>query len=190
MPVFEIAASNIVKIKSRSTLLPLISIVLRRCSYILKRLLDIAIAVIQSEYHFSESPNEHFLIELGKIYSAFVEEVETKCKEKMLDDFDTFTKVIDWDLLSGFNEEPDYNYLKPSPEETRKRVVQLMDSNNEGLFDGAKVKAVNNNMYDQVRILSARLFSRIRFFFTKLIKNKFNAFFLDPMFVSSLIILI
>lgn len=105
MPVFEIAASNIVKIKARASLLPLINIVLKRCTYIMKRLLDIAISVIQSEYHFAEQPNEHFLLELGKIYAQFLDEVESRCKGKMSDDFDTFTKVIDWDLLTGFNED-------------------------------------------------------------------------------------
>jgi hypothetical protein len=36
--------------------------------------------------------------------TGFVRETEAKCKEKLKDDFDTFTKVIDWDLINGLQE--------------------------------------------------------------------------------------
>jgi len=47
---------------------------------------------------------EPFLKELRSVYGAFVGEVENRCKEKLMDDFDTFTKILDWDLLSGLSD--------------------------------------------------------------------------------------
>lgn len=47
--------------------------------------------------------------------------------------------------------------------------------------DTYRVRRINDNNYEQVRLMAARLFSGIRFFFVKFIRNKFNAFFLDPM---------
>ena len=47
--------------------------------------------------------------------------------------------------------------------------------------DGNRSRRINGNTYEQVRLMAARLFSGIRFFFAKFIRNKFNAFFLDPM---------
>lgn len=100
VPMFETAASDIVKIKARTALLPLISIVLKRCSYIIKRLFHIAVSVIRMESE--EEVNDQLLHELEHIFRKFVEEIEIQCKDKMKDDFDTLTRVIDWDLLHGF----------------------------------------------------------------------------------------
>merc|ERR1711939_928731 len=70
VPVFETAASDIVKIKARVALLPLINTVLNRCSYILKRLFSISTCVLKTELEME--PNDHFLSELRVIYDHFV----------------------------------------------------------------------------------------------------------------------
>lgn len=98
--MFETAASDIVKIKARTALLPLITIVLRRCSYIIKRLFQIAVSVIRVESE--EEVNHQLLNELESVFGRFIEDIEVQCKDKMKDDFDTLTRVIDWDLLHGF----------------------------------------------------------------------------------------
>ena len=98
--MFETAASDIVKIKARTALLPLISTVLKRCSYIIKRLFQIAVSVIRTET--DEEENDQLLRELEGVFFKFVDGIEFHCKEKMKDDFDTLTRVIDWDLLHGF----------------------------------------------------------------------------------------
>ena len=66
----------------------------------MQRLFHIANTVINTEVE--TTPNDHFLQELEKVFNQFVDEIARKCKEKMGDDFDTLTKVIDWDLLHGF----------------------------------------------------------------------------------------
>ena len=98
--MFETAASDIVKIKARTALLPLISTVLKRCSYIIRRLFHIAVSVIRTESE--EEVNDQLLSELERVFTKFIEEIESACKDKMKDDFDTLTRVIDWDLLHGF----------------------------------------------------------------------------------------
>ncbi len=35
---------------------------------------------------------------------AFVDKTERDCRAKLKDDFDTFTNIIDWELLSGLND--------------------------------------------------------------------------------------
>ena len=98
--MFETAASDIVKIKARTALLPLITTVLLRCSYIIKRLFHVAVAVIRAETE--EEVNDQLLKELEVIFFKFIDRIQLECKDKMRDDFDTLTRIIDWDLLHGF----------------------------------------------------------------------------------------
>lgn len=74
-----------------------------------------------------------------------------------------------------------YNYLAPTPEETLDRVVNLMENTKHKSVEGTRSRRINGDTYEQVRLMAARLFAGIRFFFVKFIRNKFNAFFLDPM---------
>ena len=45
-------------------------------------------------------------------------------------------------------------------------------------------RRVGEAAYTQVCMMSGRLFAGIRFFFVKYVRNKLNAFFLDPMYAS------
>ena len=109
LPGYETAASDIVKMKAKNSLFPLIRIVLERCSYILKRLFNITNSVILSEGEVSV--NDLFLSELDKIFEAFLNELSATCMEKMFDDFNTLTTVIDWDLFYGFTNLDEYIFL-------------------------------------------------------------------------------
>lgn len=87
--------------------MPLISVVLKRCSYIMKRMFEISIAVLSNEWPKDSQQavverNERFLSELKRVYQEFVDQVEERCRVKIMDDFESLTKVIDWDLLTGF----------------------------------------------------------------------------------------
>ena len=74
-----------------------------------------------------------------------------------------------------------YDYLSPTPEQTVERVVNLMESTKHATIgEGTRSRRITGDSYNQVRLMSARLFAGIRFFFVKFIRNKFNAFFLDP----------
>jgi len=51
------------------------------------------------------------------------------------------------------------------------------------LLEGTRSRVVDSDTFEQVRYMSAKLFSGIRFFFVKQMRNKFHAFFVDPMCV-------
>ena len=104
-PSFECAVSNIVQIKSKKVLLPLVEILSSRACYIMKRLFTIALEVIKSDdqnnYALLSSHNL-FVSHLHKTYFDFLDYIEKDCKAKLIEDFSTFTKIVDWDLLRGF----------------------------------------------------------------------------------------
>ncbi|EFA76188.1 dynamin like protein [Heterostelium album PN500] len=186
-PIYELAATNIFQIKSKKVLLPLIDIVLQRCTYIMKRLFDIGVSILNNEEGHemnSVALYEHFITELRARYYKFIEEIEADCKIRLKDDFDTFTKIVDWNLLGGLSEIKQYNYLKVTPEETKQRVISIMEGkSNENGFDlSSRSRRIDDETYQKVCMIAGRLFSGIRFFFSKYIRNKLNAFFLDPLF--------
>eukprot|EP01132_Coremiostelium_polycephalum_P003597 gene3597-4479_t len=186
-PIYEVAATNIFQIKSKKVLLPLIDIVLQRCTYIMRRLFDIGVAILRQD-HTDQSHTvalyEQFLVELKKKYYSFIETIEKDCKTRLLDDFDTFTKIVDWNLMCGLSEIKPYNYLKVTTEETKQRVVSIMEMKYaDGLDESlSRSRKIDEDTYQKVCMIAGRLFSGIRFFFAKFIRNKLNAFFLDPLF--------
>ncbi|EAL71678.2 dynamin like protein [Dictyostelium discoideum AX4] len=184
-PIYELAATNIFQTKSKKVLLPLIDIVLQRSSYIMKRLFDISVSILgkdENESSHTVSLYEHFLKELQSQYEKFIQTIESECKSRLKDDFEMFTKIVDWNLLSGLTEIKPYNYLKVSPEETKQRVISIMDCKKLEDEPLSRSRNIDDDTYQKVCMIAGRLFSGIRFFFSKLIRNKLNAFFLDPMF--------
>ncbi|KAN0025352.1 hypothetical protein ACTFIU_003613 [Dictyostelium citrinum] len=184
-PIYELAATNIFQTKSKKVLLPLIDIVLQRSSYIMKRLFDISVSILgkdENESSHTVSLYEHFLKELQTQYEQFIQTIESECRARLKDDFEMFTKIVDWNLLSGLTEIKPYNYLKVSPEETKQRVISIMDCKKLEDEPLSRSRNIDDDTYQKVCMIAGRLFSGIRFFFSKLIRNKLNAFFLDPMF--------
>jgi len=45
---------------------------------------------------------EPFMSELRAVFNKFIDATEENCRAKLMDDFETFTKIMDWDLISGF----------------------------------------------------------------------------------------
>jgi hypothetical protein len=106
-----IQATDIVQIKVKKTLQPLIVHVLKRCTFIMKRLFDIAVHVLTKEEYHTAAPifgiighYELFQKELRTVYHEFIDKIQRECEQKVLDDFATFTKVLNWDLMMGTNE--------------------------------------------------------------------------------------
>lgn len=186
VPIFETAASNIVQIKARRTLQPLINVVLQRCAYIMKRLFDVSVEILRREDDDKGvaivSLYEQFMEELRRCYCGFVDKIENECRGRLKDDFEAFTKILDWDLFIGFGDLKDYDFLKVTREETTARVNSIMDAKNPVTFDGQRSRRIDEHTFNQVCMLSGKIFSGIRYFFAKYIRNKLNAFFLDPMF--------
>jgi hypothetical protein len=93
-----------VQIKARKELQPLIDVVLARCSYVFKRLCDIGISVMKGGESGVLNVYEPFIKELRAVYGGFIDSVEELCRSKLMDDFETFTKILDWDLLTGLSD--------------------------------------------------------------------------------------
>lgn len=185
VPVFETAASDIVQIKARKELQPLIDVVLARCSYVFKRLCDVGISVMKGGESGVLNVYEPFIKELRAVYGGFIDSVEELCRSKLMDDFETFTKILDWDLLTGLSDlGKEYDYLARDAAQTHERVTQMMQRNEGSAMniEGSRSRRIGESAYNQVCTMSARLFAGIRFFFVKYVRNKLNAFFLDPMF--------
>lgn len=51
---------------------------------------------------------DSFIKELRACYENFIEATKDKCEAKALDDFSAFTKIMDWDLMSGLSELTEY----------------------------------------------------------------------------------
>lgn len=211
IPLLEAAASDIVQIKARQTLAPLLDVILRRVTYVMRRLFDIVTQILRDEAAAAAQMArtsahedlgmigvyEQFLAELRRVFYAFLERVEQECRAKLRDDFDTFTAIIDWDLLGGFSELHEYDYLNVQPADTAARVQRILQprpATPAAVTSSAPVttvasvlhvlhpRRVDEAVHAQVCTMAARLFSGIRFFFVKFVRNKLNAFFLDPMF--------
>jgi len=175
-----------VQIKARRAFQPLIGIVLQRCSYIMKRLFDIATEILKKEDEDKGiavvALYEQFMAEIKSTYCGFIDTVEAECKIKLKEDFDAFTKILDWDLFLGMGERKEYDYLKISREDTISRVNAIMESKNPFTFEGQRSRRIDDETFKSVCMLAGKLFSGVRYFFAKYIRNKLNAFFLDPMF--------
>jgi len=125
---------------------------------------------------------EQFMSELRTTYNNFINTIESECKVKLKEDFDAFTKILDWDLFLGMGELKDYDFLKTTREDTINRVNNMMQSKNPFTFEGQRSRRIDEETFKSVCMLAGKLFAGIRYFFAKYIRNKLNAFFLDPMF--------
>eukprot|EP01117_Protostelium_nocturnum_P012903 TRINITY_DN4779_c0_g1_i2.p1 TRINITY_DN4779_c0_g1~~TRINITY_DN4779_c0_g1_i2.p1 ORF type:complete len:736 (+),score=227.12 TRINITY_DN4779_c0_g1_i2:69-2276(+) len=123
-PLLENAAANLVHMKAKAVFLPLIDIVLQRCSYLMKRLFGIAIEVIKNDTDRKTigilSVYERFMNELRSTFHNYIDKTEDDCRTRLKDDFVMFTKMMDWDLISSAGDNlDDNNLLEVSPDATK-----------------------------------------------------------------------
>lgn len=216
IPVLEAAASDIVQHKSKKVLQPLLDIALARCSYIMRRMFDISLAVltplgsedataattpvsaatVSAAAGFTRLARfDQFISQLRKVHCDFVAKTEANCRAKLRDDLDTFTALqLDWSMVNeqllqqqapmaagvppiGDGSE----LLDVRPEDTKQRVIAIMEGRTAPTFEGPRSRRVDDEMARRVLAMSAKLFAGTRFFFAKFIGTKMSAFFFDPM---------
>jgi len=186
VPSYEAAASDIVRSKAKKVLLPMIEKVLCRCAFIMNHLFKITVSVILQENYSTFgilARYDQFMKRLSDVYENFVQQTKEECEKKTMDDFISFTSIMDWDLMNGLSKlkEEDYNYLGCTPEETKARVENIM-LGNKMTTGPPRSRIIDQEAYNTVLIMSSKLFAGIRYFFTKYIRSKCSAFFLTPMF--------
>lgn len=181
-PVLDTAAANLVQIKAKDILLPLLDVLLQRATYIMKRLFSVSVEVLKKEKNGVGilSVYERFMTELRESYFRFIEKTENDCRARLKDDFIMFTKIVDWDMLNSNGQTKEYNFLDVSVDETKKRVEEIMGRGASWL-DGSRGTSPDEDGYRAVAVRAAKMFAGIRFFYAKYVKNKMNAFFLEPM---------
>jgi intergrase/recombinase len=102
-PDYDRGASDLAQKKCRSIFRPLIAVLLERSKFIMQNLFKTVISYMSSNKKYSMF--SAFFTELQTISEQFVENVLLDVKKKTNDEFDTFTKIMDWDLM-GFCSSP------------------------------------------------------------------------------------
>lgn len=81
----------------------------------MRRLFDISTEILKKEDEDKGvavvALYERFVVELKSTYDGFIETVEAECRTKLKEDFDAFTKILDWDLFLGMGELKEYVVL-------------------------------------------------------------------------------
>lgn len=96
-------AANLVQVKAKQVFLPLIDILLKRCSYIMKRLFGIGVEVLKFDPDQKGigvlTVYEKFMQELKNTFFSYIDQIEKDCEARLKDDFVMFTKIVDWNSM-------------------------------------------------------------------------------------------
>lgn len=179
-PDYDRGANDLAIKKSDMIFRPLISVLIDRSKYIMKRTFDIVITHILKE----TSPVHYKLMdELKKISEKFVEEILVDVSEKTNEEFETFTRIIDCNIIENTKDGMNYDLLNPTKEDTLKRLKLLSQENPEKIqLLTDRSKELNEERCKKIKTVAATLFAEIRLLFVKYIRSKFHAFFLNPIF--------
>jgi hypothetical protein len=124
------------------------------------------------------------MTELRNTYENYIDKIEQDCRARLKDDFIMFTKIVDWEMLgtASSDDSTSYNFLEPTPEETKVRVQEIMERKPMSWFNSERSLKMDEEGYRRVALMAAKMYGGIRYFFAKYVRNKMNAFFLDPMY--------
>jgi succinate dehydrogenase flavin-adding protein (antitoxin of CptAB toxin-antitoxin module) len=127
-----------------------------------------------------------FFEELQKVSDSFIDKVLVDVRHKTDDEFDTFTKIMDWDLMQycSSKQSMEYNLLEPKKEDTVKRVQGITEEEVEKFqfFGNDRSRELTEERCQKIKTVAAKLFAGVRLLFVKYIRAKYNAFFLNPIF--------
>jgi hypothetical protein len=179
-PEFDRGASDLAQKKCHEIFTPLIDTLLSRSKFIMTSVFKLA-----KDYGMKENDNSNsvsFFDELKNASNEFIEKLLKEVKSHALTEFDTFTKVMDWDMMGSFQQNLDYDLLNPSVEETEKRVKELTSESSKFEAFSTRSRNLDDDKCKQIKIIAAKLFAGVRLLFVKYVRAKFNSFFLNPMF--------
>lgn len=176
-PDYDRGANDLAIKKSDMIFRPLISVLMDRSKYIMKRTFEIVISHI-----LKDTSQVHYRLfeELKRISEKFVDEILLDVCQKTNEEFETFTKIIDCNIIEN-KDGMNYDLLNPTKEDTVKRL-QLLSQENKLQLITDRSKELNEERCKKIKIVSATLFAEIRLLFVKYIKSKFHSFFLNPIF--------
>jgi hypothetical protein len=97
LPSYETAASDLVNLKAKQVLHPILHTTAQRTRYIMGRLFDVAVAVVHRDDVDMSTVGActAFRESLRQTYSDFLDGLFVTCCNKMLEDVNSFTEVLD-----------------------------------------------------------------------------------------------
>jgi len=112
IPDYDRGASDLAQKKSRSIFTPLIDVLLNRCRYLMRNMFSMVVQHMltqdslvkqqqqsQKENASDEHPYAAFFDELQTVADKFLDKLLVDIKNKTNCEFDTFTKIMDWDFI-------------------------------------------------------------------------------------------
>ena len=188
-PDYIRGVTDLAQKKCRMVFKPLIECLLQRSRFIMNQLFKLIILYMIKNNHLS-SRYKTFSSELFKVCEEFIETVLKDVRTKTSDEFETFVKIMDWDLVATTStpkKVTEYDLLHPKEEDTIERVKNILDDSNDSLyvaFEQFKGRELTDEKCEKIKKVAAQLFAGVRSMFVKYIRAKFNAFFLDPIFTN------
>ncbi len=97
LPSYETAASDLVNLKAKQVLHPILHTTAQRARYIMGRLFDVAVAVVHRDDADMSAVGAcaAFRDSLHQTYAEVLDGLFVKCSDKMLEDVNSFTEVLD-----------------------------------------------------------------------------------------------
>jgi hypothetical protein len=178
-PDYDRGASDLAQKQCSAIFTPLIDVLLNRSKFIMTQ-----VFVMVGKYCRAESKNDKyatFFGELERCCGEFIDKLLANVRVIAFDEFDTFTKVIDWNLI-GTCQKLDYDLLNPSKEDVQKRVAELTTEGQDTMITFSRSRDLNDEKCTQIKMVAAKLFAGVRLLFVKYMRAKYNAFFLNPIF--------
>ncbi|KAF0974485.1 hypothetical protein FDP41_006517 [Naegleria fowleri] len=187
-PDYIRGVTDLAQKKCRAVFKPLIDCLLIRSKFVMKQLFKLIIRHMLQNNSLSQR-YKAFSNELYKACEEFIESIIKDVRNKTSDEFETFVKIMDWDLISAQppKKGPEYDLLHPKEEDTVERVKVALEESNDSLyviFDQLKGRELTEEKCEKIKRAAAQLFAGVRAMFVKYIRAKFNAFFLDPIFTN------
>lgn len=114
-----------------------------------------------------------FFRELQRLSNVFIDEMLLTVRSLSADEFDTFTRIIDWDMVANCNrgQWSDYDLLEPTAEDTKRRVASIIQSPEvDDTFreiQSDRSREMSEERCRKVKLMAAKLFGGVRLMFVK-----------------------
>lgn len=187
-PSFQSAACDLVQLKSKAVLLPILATAVRRAEMILTRLFDVAVSVVEKE-DFALSvigSCQPFMKALREAFGAFVSQQTQACWLLLKEDVESFTSVIDWHSLLQLHQVGSGGGGGANiggSLETKARVTTLM-SMTVPLATMPLTREMDESSHQGFVSTCAKLFAGIRTMFVVLVRNKMSSALLKPVWMN------
>ncbi|RMZ55499.1 hypothetical protein APUTEX25_000082 [Auxenochlorella protothecoides] len=161
-----------------------------RLAHIQRRMLPISMHLLQRDGQFLNG-HDLFLKRVGAAYHAFIEDSETACRGKCLEDLQSTTRYVTWSLHTKSRSSLKAMLGKvTTPAGGAPRAGKAATGAAGGAGDAPMLEVLENTLWSRtlgamseeiVAALVCQIFEGIRDHFVQAVELKFNCFFLMPL---------